>query len=57
MYILDQVVIRKYIQKGDKMKKDLKIAMILGIMCFFLTAGIVIQINTVSKSTTTVGKT
>ena len=39
------------------MKKDLKIAMILGIMCFFLTAGIVIQINTVSKSTTTVGKT
>lgn len=39
------------------MNKELKISIILGIMCFFLTAGIVIQINTVSKSTTTVGKT
>lgn len=39
------------------MKKELKVAIILGIMCFFLTAGIVIQMNTVSKSTTTVGKT
>ena len=39
------------------MKKDLKIAIILGVMCFFLTAAIVVQMNTVSKSTTTVGKT
>lgn len=39
------------------MKKELKISIMLGIMCFFLTAGIVIQMNTVSKSTTTVGKT
>ena len=39
------------------MKKELKISIILGIMCFFLTAAIVVQINTVSKSTTTVGKT
>ena len=40
----------------DKVSK-LKISVLLGIMCFFLTAGIVIQINTVRKSTTTVGKT
>ena len=39
------------------MGKNLKISLILGIMCFFLTFGIVVQINTVSKSTTTVGKT
>ncbi len=39
------------------MNKELKVSIILGIMCFFLTAGIVVQINTVSKSTTTVGKT
>ena len=39
------------------MSKNLKISLILGIMCFFLTFGIVVQINTVSKSTTTVGKT
>lgn len=39
------------------MKKELKVAIILGIMCLFLTAGIVIQINTVSNSSTTVGKT
>lgn len=39
------------------MNKNLKVSIILGIMCFFLTAGIAIQINTVSKSTTTVGKT
>ena len=39
------------------MSKNFKISIILGLMCFFLTAGIVIQINTVSKSTTTVGKT
>lgn len=39
------------------MNKNLKVSIILGLMCFFLTAGIVIQINTVSKSTTTVGKT
>ena len=39
------------------MNKNLKTSIILGVMCFFLTAGIAIQINTVSKSTTTVGKT
>ena len=39
------------------MSKNLKVSIILGLMCFFLTAGIVIQINTVSKSSTTVGKT
>lgn len=39
------------------MNKNLKISLILGTMCFFLTFGIVVQINTVSKSTTTVGKT
>lgn len=39
------------------MKREVKISIILGVMCFFLTAGIVIQMNTVSKSTTTVGKT
>ena len=39
------------------MGKNLKISLILGIMCFFLTLGIVVQINTVSKSSTTVGKT
>ena len=39
------------------MSKKLKISLILGIMCFFLTLGITVQINTVSKSTTTVGRT
>lgn len=39
------------------MDNKLKTSIILGVMCFFLTAGIVIQMNTVSKSTTTVGKT
>ena len=39
------------------MNKELRIAIILGVMCFFLTTAIVIQMNTVSKSTTTVGKT
>lgn len=39
------------------MNKNLKISIILGTMCLFLTAGIVVQMNTVSKSTTTVGKT
>lgn len=39
-------------------KKDkIKISILLGIMCFFLTLGIVVQINTVSNSSTTVGKT
>lgn len=33
------------------------IPLILGIMCFFLTAGIFIQIKTVANSSTTVGKT
>lgn len=40
-----------------KQKKRLHIAILLGIMCCFLTAGIVIQIKTVSTSSTTVGKT
>ena len=39
------------------MDKKIKIALMLGTMCLFLTAGIAIQINTVSKSTTTVGRT
>lgn len=34
-----------------------KIAIILGVMCFFLTFGIFIQINTVKESSTTVGRT
>ncbi len=38
-------------------KNKIKISILLGIMCFFLTAGIAIQINTVKKSTITVGKT
>ncbi len=40
-----------------KQENKIKIAILLGTMCFFLSAGIVIQINTVRKSTTTVGKT
>ncbi len=40
-----------------KEQNKVKIAILLGIMCFFLTAGIAIQINTVRKSSTTVGKT
>lgn len=39
------------------MKNKLKVSIVLGIMCFFLTAGIVIQVRTVQSSTTTVGKT
>lgn len=39
------------------MNKNIRISIILGVMCFFLTASIVIQMNTVSKSSTTVGKT
>lgn len=39
------------------MNKNLKISIILGIMCVFLTAGIVIQMKTVSQSSMTVGKT
>ena len=38
-------------------ERKLKISFLLGIMCMFLTLGIVIQINTVKNSTTTVGKT
>lgn len=38
-------------------KNRISIAILLGIMCCFLTAGIAIQIKTVSKSSTTVGKT
>lgn len=38
-------------------KNRLSIAILLGIMCCFLTAGIAIQIRTVSKSSTSVGKT
>lgn len=37
--------------------RKIKIAILLGFMCFFLTIGIGIQINTVKNSTTTVGKT
>ena len=39
------------------MENKVKISVLLGIMCMFLTMGIVIQIKTVSNSTTTVGKT
>lgn len=42
------------------MKQDankLKISIILGIMCCFLTAGIMLQLKTVKSSITTVGKT
>ena len=39
------------------MDSKLKIAILLGVMCMFLSMGIVIQIKTVSTSTTTVGKT
>lgn len=38
-------------------KERLKIGIILGLMCCFLTAGIITQIKTVKSSTTTVGKT
>ena len=40
-----------------KEQKKIKIALLLGIMCAFLTAGIFIQIRTVQSSTTTVGRT
>ena len=40
-----------------KDQSKLRIAIILGIMCCFLTAGICIQMKTVKSSTTTVGKT
>lgn len=38
-------------------KSRLKIGIILGVMCCFLTAGIITQIKTVQNSPTTVGKT
>lgn len=38
-------------------ENKIKISLLLGIMCMFLTLGISIQINTVSNSSTTVGKT
>ncbi len=38
-------------------KRKIKIAILLGMMCMFLTLGICIQINTVKNSTTTVGRT
>jgi uncharacterized protein YlxW (UPF0749 family) len=38
-------------------KERLKIGIILGLMCCFLTVGIITQIKTVKNSTTTVGKT
>ncbi len=38
-------------------KNKLHVAILLGIICCFLTAGIVIQIKTVSNSTTLVGRT
>lgn len=34
-------------------KRKIKIAILLGMMCMFLTLGICIQINTVKNSTTT----
>ena len=37
--------------------ENIKIALLLGIMCTFLTAGIFVQIKTVQSSTTTVGRT
>ena len=40
-----------------KNRNKIKIAIILGIMCCFLTAGICVQIKTVKSSTTTVGRT
>lgn len=40
-----------------KQTNNLRVCIILGIMCIFLTAGIVVQIRTVSSSTTTVGRT
>lgn len=40
-----------------KQKSKLYIAILLGIICCFLTAGIVIQIKTVSNSSTLIGKT
>ena len=40
-----------------KNPNKVKIAIILGIMCCFLTAGICVQIRTVKSSTTTVGRT
>ena len=39
------------------MDSKLKISILLGTMCLFLTMGIVVQIKTVSNSSTTVGKT
>ncbi len=38
-------------------KRKIKISILLGIMCMFLTLGISIQIHTVKNSTTTVGRT
>lgn len=38
-------------------ENKIKIALLLGIMCMFLSLGISIQIKTVSNSSTTVGKT
>lgn len=39
------------------MREKIKVSLILGIMCIFLSMGISIQINTVGSSSTTVGKT
>ena len=49
----------KKIQKNDKVKSNgiITTSIILGIMCFLLTAGIYIQINTVKNSGTSVAKT
>ena len=41
----------------NKINQKYLVSLILGIMCCFLTAGIMLQIKTVSNSTTTVGKT
>lgn len=40
-----------------KKKEQKKVAIVLGIMCFFLTMAIFVQINTVNKSVTRVGRT
>ncbi len=40
-----------------KQTNKLTVCIILGVMCVFLTAGIFIQVRTVSSSTTTVGRT
>lgn len=40
-----------------KLNNKIKISLLLGIMCMFLSIGIAVQIKTVSNSSTTIGKT